>query len=166
MKMHSPSDLLGTRLLAISNTALDNQATLITMADAATSPAVRVELDKAIEQSATHLRRLDEIFDVIGPPRVTTGNGCIGRPMDTGADWASHTTGARERDTKLIAWTQRMLFDEINAYCRAHECALELQRDGVIGLLGQTLKEKYALAKHLVTLSEFVRLRRAQLASA
>lgn len=147
---------LARQLVALRSVTLDNQAALETVAPAATSPTVRIELERGAARRRTHLRRLNEILEAGGWRGPASPRESIGRTMYTAADIASGAMSLRERDMLLIAWARRMLLDELAGCSESYECALMLGRSAAAQLLGQTLKEEYANGKRLVTIAEFI----------
>ncbi|MEQ8771044.1 MAG: DUF892 family protein [Phycisphaerales bacterium] len=154
--MRLKSEILGDQLRFLCNLTLDNQASLVTMASAAGSPTVRVELDRGVSLRAAHLRRLDWILEHDGWQALAAGCGYPGRLMGSGADAASRDSSRGRRDCMLTAWARQMLVEEIAACCSVQECAIAMGHQQATQLLGQTLREKHMAARRLVTVAGYL----------
>jgi ferritin-like metal-binding protein YciE len=155
-KTKSLNDLFHNQLNTLYGIEKESTATLKKMAHAATSPAVRKELEAAAIETSTHMKRLDEVFTSIGGKPHAETSGCIGGLLKDCEASAGIEADANVRDAGMIAMAQAVQQNEVVRYGTAHAWAQTLKQDKASTLLKQTLDEEQASSKRLTDLARTV----------
>jgi ferritin-like metal-binding protein YciE len=155
-KTKSLNDLFHNQLNTLYGVETESKATLDKMAKAATSPAVRKELEAAAHETTTHVKRLDDVFASIGEKPHALKCGCIGGLMDDCSASASIDADANVRDAAMVAMAQTIQHNEIARYGTAHAWAQTLKQEKAGKLLKQTLDEETASSTRLGALANTV----------
>jgi ferritin-like metal-binding protein YciE len=155
-KIKNLNELLHSQLNTLYSVEKEGKATLTTMAKAATSPAVRKELESAATETTTHVKRLDDVFAAIGAKPSAARSGCIGGLFEDCKASASIEADGNVRDAGMIAMAQAVQHNEIVRYGTAHAWAQALKQDKAGQLLKQTLDEEQASSKRLTELADTV----------
>jgi ferritin-like metal-binding protein YciE len=148
-KIKNLNDLFHNQLNTLYGVEKESTATLTKMAHAATSPAVRKELEAAAKETSTHTKRLDDVFAAIGAKPNAVTSGCIGGLLKDCEASASIEADTNVRDAGMIAMAQAVQQNEIVHYGTAHAWAQTL-------LLKQTLDEELVSTKRLTELAHTV----------
>jgi len=125
-------------------------AALPAVAAAATSPELKQALEQHLEQTRTHVTRLEGIMGDLGV--AAGGKECKGMQglIAEGREVMQMTGDPTARDAALIAAAQRIEHYEIASYGTAKALAGELGLDEWKGVLDETLDEE-ATADKLLT---------------
>jgi ferritin-like metal-binding protein YciE len=112
------------------------------MAEAATSEDLRTAFEEHLEQTETHVERLERIFEALG--EKGTGKKCAAMAglIKEGGEIASETEDTAVRDAGLIAAAQKVEHYEISGYGSARTHAEILGNDEAVRLLEETLSEE------------------------
>ena len=152
-KIKNLNDLFHNQLNTLYGVEKESTATLTKMAHAATSPAVRKELEAAAKETSTHTKRLDDVFAAIGAKPNAVTSGCIGGLLKDCEASASIEADTNVRDAGMIAMAQAVQQNEIVHYGTAHAWAQTLGQDKAGQLLKQTLDEELVSTKRLTELA-------------
>jgi ferritin-like metal-binding protein YciE len=124
------------------------------MAGAATSNDLQNAFTKHLEQTRTHVTRLEKIFNALG----TTGAGKECQAMKglikEGEDAINAMGDTAVKDAALIAAAQRVEHYEIAGYGTVRTFADKLGFDDAASILQDTLDEEGATDKKLTSLAE------------
>jgi ferritin-like metal-binding protein YciE len=127
---------------------------LPTMIEKATSPELRTALSNHLEETRNHVRRLEEVFGVIGTEPKTNSNEIFDKMMSAAKDSISHIEDAGLRDTALIVNGNIVEHYEIALYGTLASFARNLGLTSAVGLLEQTLTEEKTADAKLTVLGE------------
>jgi Mn-containing catalase len=119
-------------------------AALPKMASAAKSPKLREAFEKHLEQTKTHVQRLNQSFDLLGTEaKAKTCRGMAGL-IEEGQERISDGSNKDEvgADVALVAAAQKVEHYEIAAYGTARTLALATDEREVARLLERTLGEE------------------------
>lgn len=124
------------------------------MRDAATSAQVRNGFERHIAETEGHIKRLEQIFNIIGksPERETceAAKGLI----KEGSEIINATGDNDVKDAALIGAGQRVEHYEIAGYGTARTLAQRLGLTDAASLLEQTLEEEKAMDRILTQVAE------------
>ncbi|MGH9327233.1 MAG: ferritin-like domain-containing protein [Terriglobia bacterium] len=114
------------------------------MADKASGTALRSALEHHLEQTKTHVARVEQIFRELGKP--AKGETCDGMKgiLDEGDDVVGDAENPAVRDAAIIAAAQRVEHYEMAGYGSARTWAQQLSDTTGADLLQQTLDEEKA----------------------
>ena len=124
------------------------------MAKTATSPELKRAFERHLEETRTHVERLDQISDQLGSKM--TGKKCHGMEglIEEGKEIMEQDLDENAIDAGLIGAAQKVEHYEIAAYGTARTHATMLGFTKVARLLQQTLNEEGATDKKLTQLAE------------
>src|SRR4051812_44040612 len=112
------------------------------MADAATCPDLKSAFSEHLQQTRTHARRLEQVFNRIGcEPKRETCPAMKGLIAE-GEEMISAKGDDMVRDAGLIAAAQRVEHYEMAGYGTVRTFARQLNLDDVAQILQQTLDEE------------------------
>jgi len=124
------------------------------VAQSVDSPALRSAIEEHIEETRTHVARLERIFEMVG--RKPGRDEC--EAMQGLLDEADEVIGAsgdrQVKDAVLIGALQRVEHYEIAGYGTARAFAEQLDMDDVADLLQESLDDESAIDRRLTTLAE------------
>lgn len=154
MKLEHLKDLYVEELKDIYSAETQLQKALPKMAKAAHSPQLQESFSLHLEQTNTHVQRLEQIFEKLG--EKPTGKTCKGMAgLITEGEEMMHEKGEPEViDAGLISAAQRVEHYEIAAYGCARTYARMLGERDAEQMLQQTLSEEEATDKKLTVLAE------------
>lgn len=117
--------------------------TLPKLADAATSYQLKQAFNDHLEQTITHVTRLENVFEILGEePRALKCPAMAGI-VDEGEDIIDETDkGTAQRDVGLIFAAQKAEHYEIATYGGLVTLARTMGQKQIAGLLEQTLSEE------------------------
>jgi ferritin-like metal-binding protein YciE len=154
MKMKSLEDLYLDQLKDLHNAEKQLVQALPKMAKAATSPELQQGFEQHLEQTRTHVERLDRIFSRLGtsPGRKK----CVAMEglIEEGQEAIQLEGDPMVRDAALIAAAQRVEHYEIAGYGTVRTFANHLGFNQDSSLLQQTLDEEGETDKRLTSLAE------------
>jgi len=124
------------------------------VAESVDNPALRSAIEEHIEETRTHVARLERIFEMVG--RKPGRDEC--EAMQGLLDEADEVIGAsgdrQVKDAVLIGALQRVEHYEIAGYGTARAFAEQLDMDDVADLLQESLDDESAIDRRLTTLAE------------
>jgi ferritin-like metal-binding protein YciE len=126
------------------------------MAKTATSPELKRAFERHLEETRTHVERLEQIGEQLGSKM--TGKKCHGMEglIEEGKEIMEEDLDDNAIDAGLIGAAQKVEHYEIAAYGTARTHATVLGLTKVARLLQQTLNEEGATDKKLTQLAESV----------
>ncbi|MBE7169658.1 MAG: ferritin-like domain-containing protein [Williamsia sp.] len=117
--------------------------TLPKLQEAATSSQLKTAFSNHLEQTKTHVTRLEKVFDLIGEPANTKKCHAMAGIADEGNDLIDETEeGTAQRDVGLIFAGQKAEHYEIATYGGLKQLAKTLGYNEVAETLDQTLSEE------------------------
>lgn len=125
------------------------------MIEAASSSELRTALEQHLEETRTHVPRLERVFKLIGAEAKTEDNDIIDEITDAADDMVSATEdGTPLRDAALIVSGNQVEHYEIAIYGSLASFARQLGIPEVVSLLEQTLNEEKAADAKLTKIGE------------
>jgi ferritin-like metal-binding protein YciE len=154
MKLNTLQDLLIEELHDIYDAENQILKALPKMAKAASAPQLRQAFEEHLEQSRTHVKRLDQVFEQLG--EKAKGKTCKAMQglITEGEEMIKEKADPAVRDAGLIAAAQRVEHYEMAAYGTVRTYARQLGQPQVANLLQQTLDEEGTTDKKLTQLAE------------
>jgi ferritin-like metal-binding protein YciE len=154
MKLNTLQDLLIEELQDIYDAENQIIKALPKMAKAASAPELRQAFEEHLEQTRTHVERLDQVFQQFGAK--SKGKTCKGMQglITEGDELIKEKADPAVRDAGLIAAAQRVEHYEMAAYGTVRTYAQQLGQQRAASLLQQTLDEEGATDKQLTRLAE------------
>lgn len=142
MKIRDLQDLLKHDLLDTYDAERQLTEALPKMAEAASSSELKAAFEHHLEQTHTHLTRLEQIFDMLG--ETPDSEECIGMRglIQEGEKLIEEQTPGEALDAALIGAAQKVEHYEITGYGSMRAYARLLGEDRVDDLLMQTLDEE------------------------
>ncbi len=126
-----------------------------TMIEASSSPELRAALEQHLEETRTHVTRLEQVFNILGAEAETEDNSIIDEIMDAAENMSSATEeGTPLRDAALIVGGNLVEHYEIAAYGSLTTFARQLGLQEAVSLLEQTLNEEKAADAKLTHLAQ------------
>ncbi|MEO6035320.1 MAG: ferritin-like domain-containing protein [Verrucomicrobiota bacterium] len=120
------------------------------MAKAAKHPELKAAFAEHLEQTHTHIQRLEEVFEIFGEtPKRKTCKAMKGL-LEEGKDLIEDKAG----DAALIAGAQKVEHYEIASYGTLATWAMLLNQEDAKDLLGQTLDEEKETDERLTEIAE------------
>jgi len=150
MELNSLQDVFAEQLNDLRSAEQQLVAALPKMANAATSNELRQAFEEHLQETRSHVERIDELISTIGI--ATTGEECKGMKglIEEGEEIISANGDGMAKDAALIAAAQRVEHYEIAAYGTVLALADHLELDDATDGLGQTLNEE-EMADKLLT---------------
>jgi ferritin-like metal-binding protein YciE len=147
-------DLFKDHLKDLYNAERQLLKALPKMAKASSSPELREAFESHLEETRTHVERLEEIASQLD--FKPTGKHCKGMEglIEEGKELLEEDASDAVLDAGLIAAAQKVEHYEICAYGTARAMAEQLGLDQVVEILQQTLQEEDAADDKLTELSE------------
>ena len=125
--------------------------TLPKMKKAATSKELQLAFENHLEQTNTHVSRLEQVFEMLGKKAEAKKCEAMAGIIDEGEEIISETEqGTATRDVGLILAGQKVEHYEISTYGGLAQLARTLGYSQVAEILATTLEEEKA-ADHLLT---------------
>jgi ferritin-like metal-binding protein YciE len=155
-KLSSLDDLLVHELQDIYHAEGQILKALPKLAKAATNPDLKTAFDEHRVQTEGHVRRLEEVFKLLGLP--AKGKKCDGMAglIEEGKKVMEQDAEPAVRDAALIASAQKVEHYEIASYGCVCTYAEMLGHDQAHELLGQNLDEEETTDQRLTALAESV----------
>jgi ferritin-like metal-binding protein YciE len=124
------------------------------MAKAANSDDLRAAFEQHLDQTETHVERLDDIFELLG--KAARGKKCdaIEGIIDEGEEIMEEYAGTPALDAGLLAAAQAVEHYEISRYGTLKAWARKLNMPEAIKLLDQTLTEEKKTDETLSKIAE------------
>ena len=123
------------------------------MAKSASSAELRTAFEEHLEQTKTHVQRLEQVFDLMGT--AAKGKPCAGMKglLEEGEEVMGEDATEELMDAALIGAAQRVEHYEMAAYGTARTMAEHLGNDEAVGLLQETLDEEKDADEKLTQIS-------------
>jgi ferritin-like metal-binding protein YciE len=154
MKLNTLQDLLIEELQDIYDAENQILKALPKMAKAASTPQLQQAFEEHLQQTRTHVERLDRVFEQFGAkPKGKTCKAMQGL-ITEGDEMIKEKADPAVRDAGLISAAQRVEHYEMAAYGTVRTYARQLGKQQVAGLLQQTLDEEGTTDKKLTQLAE------------
>lgn len=153
-KMNRLSDLYLDQLKDLYSAEKQLIQALPKMAKAATSPELKTGFEEHLEQTKTHLSRLEQIFAALGSSAGRKKCAAMEGLIEEGQEAITLEGNPVVRDAALIAAAQRVEHYEIAAYGTVRTFANHLGYSDQASLLQMTLDEEGATDKKLTAMAE------------
>ena len=128
--------------------------TLPKMAKAAQHPQLKMAFEKHLKESEGHVKRLEQVFGIIGKkPQGKTCDAIVGI-TEEGAEIIKDYKGTPALDAGLIGAAQAVEHYEISRYGTLRTWAAELGFDDAASLLQATLDEEKTTDQTLTKIAE------------
>jgi ferritin-like metal-binding protein YciE len=128
--------------------------TLPKMAKAAQSPELKKAFEEHEEQTHGHVKRLDQVFKIIGEKPKGKTCDAINGITDEGAEIMKEYKKSPALDAGLLAAAQAVEHYEISRYGTLRTWAEELGHSDAASLLGETLAEEKQTDERLTEIAE------------
>lgn len=128
--------------------------TLPTMIDKASDAQLKQGFQRHLEETNTHVRRLEHVFHMLGKSPQAVDCPAIDGIIEEAEDVAGEVVDKRVLDAALIASAQAVEHYEITRYGSLIAWAKQMGRDDCATLLQQTLDEEKATDAKLTKLAE------------
>ena len=122
----------------------------------ASSPELRQALEQHLEETRTHVNRLEQIFQQCGLEADTKDNDILDEMTSAAEDTISHIEASALRDAALIVNGNGVEHYEIAIYGSLSAFAQQLGFNSAVNLLQQTLQEEKAADAKLTELGESI----------
>ena len=154
MKLKTLQDLFHHELKDLYSAETQLVKALPKMAKAATHEDLKAGFEEHLEQTKTHVERLEEIGEML--EMKLTGHTCEAMKglVKEGSELISEDAEDAVRDAGLIGAAQRVEHYEIAAYGTARALAKCLGHDEAAEILGETLEEEKETDAKLTELAE------------
>jgi ferritin-like metal-binding protein YciE len=155
MKIETLRDLFETELCY----AYDCEQKLVkkglpTMIEAATSPELRTALEQHLQETRSHVSRLERVFSIVGAEADTESNDVFDKMTSAVKDAIDETKTESLRDAALTMCGNMVEHYEIALYGTLAAFAQQLGFQEAAQLLQQTLNEEKAADAKLTQLGE------------
>jgi ferritin-like metal-binding protein YciE len=154
MKMNRLEDLYVDQLKDLYSAEKQLVQALPKMAKAANSEELRMGFQEHLEQTKTHVARLEQIFAALGSSPGRKKCAAMEGLIEEGQEAIELEGNAAVRDAALIAAAQRVEHYEIAAYGTVRTYANHLGHSDQSSLLQMTLDEEGATDKKLTAMAE------------
>jgi ferritin-like metal-binding protein YciE len=148
MGLNSLDDVLHEQVKDLLSAEKQLVAALPKVADAATSQELKKAIKDHLEETKTHVKRLEEVQGILGVSGATTCKAMQGLVAE-GEEVLAEGGDPTARDAAIIAGAQRIEHYEIAGYGTVRTLAGELDYGDAERLLGETLDEESAADKLL-----------------
>lgn len=129
--------------------------TLPKMKKAATSEKLQEAFENHLQQTQTHVERLDQVFEILGKKAQAKKCDAMAGIIEEGEGIISETDkGTSTRDVGLILAAQKVEHYEISTYGGLAQLATTLGLEDVADLLKQTLQEEKETDELLTEIAE------------
>ena len=154
MKLESLDNLLIHELKDLLSAEKQLVKALPKMAKGASSDALRSAIEEHLEQTKTHVDRLEKAFSVLNKtPRAEHCKGMEGL-IEEGSKLLDEEGSPSVKDAALIGAAQRVEHYEIAAYGTARALAELLGKNDIVSLLQETLNEEKQTDEKLTELAQ------------
>jgi ferritin-like metal-binding protein YciE len=153
MKLQSLENLFVHELKDLLSAEKQLVKALPKMAEGASSDALRTAFEEHLEQTKTHVERLEKVFSLVGKtPRAEHCKGMEGL-IEEGAELLEADGDSAVKDAALIGAAQRVEHYEIAGYGTARSLAELLGETDAMALLQETLDEEKETDQKLTELA-------------
>ena len=142
-------DMLVTKIQALYDIESELVEALPKMAEGATDPDLKEAFREHLDETRVHVKRLEEIFDLLGEDKKKLEVEAI-RGLVKDGEWVMKNTEEGDaRDAAIIGAARHVEHYEMAGYMGAQEWAEMLGDEGVSALLEETLEEEEAAEEKL-----------------
>lgn len=127
---------------------------LPSMIEACSSPELRQALEQHLQETRTHVSRLEQIFSITGMEAKTKDNDILDEMTSAAKDSVSHIDASPLRDAALIIDGNQVEHYEIALYGSLVAMARQLGLQNAVAPLEQTLSEEKAADAKLTQIGE------------
>ena len=152
MEFKSLDDVLYEQVMDLMSAEKQLVAALPKVAEAATSPELKDAIEEHLEETKTHVKRLQEVQSILGVSETTTCKAMQGLVAE-GEEVLGKGGDPTAKDAAIIASAQRIEHYEIAGYGTARTLAGELDYGDAEKLLNETLDEESAADKLLTKIA-------------
>ncbi len=152
MGFQSLDDVLHEQVMDLMSAEKQLVAALPKVAAAASAPELKDAINEHLEQTKTHVKRLEEVQGILGVSGTTTCKAMQGLVAE-GDEVIGKGGDPTAKDAAIIASAQRIEHYEIAGYGTARTLAGELDHGDAERLLGETLDEESAADKLLTKIA-------------
>jgi len=138
---------------------------LPSMIEAASSPELSNALQMHLQETQTHVSRLERVFSALRIEPDTKSNSILEEMTKAAKDTVSHIEDAVLRDTALVVNGNYVEHYEIAMYGTLAEFARDLGLQQVVGLFEETLAEEKAADAKLTEIGRTINPRAARVAA-
>ena len=124
------------------------------MIEKATSPALRMAFTKHLGETRSHVKRVEQVFDLYGKDAELVRCPAIDGIIDEADEVAGDVADKKVLDAALIAAAQAVEHYEMTRYGTLIAWAKELGRDDCAQLLKENLAEEHAADRTLTDIAE------------
>jgi ferritin-like metal-binding protein YciE len=153
MGFHSLDDVLHEQVKDLLSAEKQLVAALPKVADAAHSPELKKAINEHLEETRTHVQRLEEVSGLLGMDGGATTCKAMKGLVAEGEEVIGKAGDPVAKDAAIIAAAQRIEHYEIAGYGTARTLAAELDHGDAASLLGDTLDEESAADKLLTKIA-------------
>jgi len=153
MGFNSLDDVLHEQVMDLLSAEKQLVAALPKVADAAHSPELKDAIKKHLEETKTHVKRLEDVQGILGMSSKSTTCKAMQGLVAEGEDVLGKAGDPVAKDAAIIAGAQRIEHYEIAGYGTARTLAGELDYGDAEQLLGETLDEESAADKLLTKIA-------------
>jgi ferritin-like metal-binding protein YciE len=153
MGLHSLEDVLHEQVKDLLSAEKQLVAALPKVAQAAHSPELKEAINEHLEETRTHVQRLEEVQGLLGMDRSATTCKAMQGLVAEGEEVLGEAGDPVAKDAAIIAAAQRIEHYEIAGYGTAKTLAGELDHGDAANLLSETLDEESAADKLLTKIA-------------
>jgi ferritin-like metal-binding protein YciE len=153
MGLHSLEDVLHEQVKDLLSAEKQLVAALPKVAAAAHSPELRDAVNEHLEETRTHVKRLEEVKGLLGMDGPAVTCKAMKGLIAEGEEALGEDGDPVAKDAAIIAAAQRIEHYEIAGYGTARTLASELDHGDAASLLSETLDEESAADKLLTKIA-------------
>ena len=153
MGLHSLDDVLHEQVKDLLSAEKQLVAALPKVAEAAHSPELKKAITEHLDETRTHVQRLEEVRGLLGMDAAATTCKAMQGLVAEGEEVLGEAGDPVAKDAAIIAAAQRIEHYEIAAYGTAKTLAGELDHRDAANLLSETLDEESAADKLLTKIA-------------
>ena len=153
MGLHSLEDVLHDEVKDLLSAEKQLVAALPKVAEAAHSAELKEAVNKHLEETRNHVKRLEEVTVLLGMDTSAKTCKAMQGLIAEGEEILGETGDPLAKDAAIIGAAQRIEHYEIAGYGTARTLAGELDHSDAASLLGETLDEESAADKLLTKIA-------------
>jgi ferritin-like metal-binding protein YciE len=153
MGLRSLDDVLHEQVMDLLSAEKQLVSALPKVAAAAHSPELKGAIEEHLEETKTHVKRLEEVKGILGMKSAATTCKAMQGLVAEGEEVLGKEGDPVAKDAAIIAAAQRIEHYEIAGYGTARTLARELDHHDAERLLSETLDEESAADDHLTKIA-------------
>jgi ferritin-like metal-binding protein YciE len=153
MGLHSLDDVLKEQVKDLLSAEKQLVSALPKVAEAAHSAELKKAISEHLDETRTHVQRLEEVSGLLGMAATATTCKAMQGLVAEGEEVIGKSGDPVAKDAAIIAAAQRIEHYEIAAYGTARTLAGELDHGDAASLLSETLDEESAADKLLTKIA-------------